>query len=82
MKKADVSVQGLRKYWTQKLVSLKSECHAIMNKYIEAASVLKQAYKVLSDIDTFARCTPAKEGEALTGTSAENRVSFCEALDG
>jgi hypothetical protein len=38
-----------------------------MNKCREAASVVHQAYKVLSDIENLAGCTPAKVGEALSG---------------
>jgi hypothetical protein len=33
---------GFRKYWRQELSLLKSECHAITNKYLEAASVIKK----------------------------------------
>jgi hypothetical protein len=33
---------GFRKYWRQKLASLKSECRAITNKYSEAASVVRK----------------------------------------
>jgi hypothetical protein len=36
---ADIPELGFRKYWRQELSSLKSECHAIMNKYPEAASI-------------------------------------------
>jgi hypothetical protein len=63
-KMVDIPVLGFWKYWTQKLASLKSECHAIMNKYPEAASVVQQVCGVLSDIENFARCTPAKVGES------------------
>jgi hypothetical protein len=81
---ADVPVLGFRKYWTQKLASLKYECHAITNKYQEAASVVQQVYKVLSDIGNLARCTLAKVGESSESTcivnSVEgNRANFCKA---
>jgi hypothetical protein len=39
---AEVPVPGFRKYWAQKLASHKSECHAITNKYPEAASEVQQ----------------------------------------
>jgi hypothetical protein len=86
-KMADVPVPGFWKYWTQKLALLKSECHAIMNKYREAASVVQQVYKVLSDIENLARCTPAKVGESSEWTSIvnrmeKNRANFCKGLDG
>jgi hypothetical protein len=82
----DVPVLGFQKYWTQKLASLKSEWHAIMNKYPEAASKVQQIYKVLSDTENFARSTPAKVRESSewtsTANSAENRANICKDLDG
>jgi hypothetical protein len=60
-KKADVPVPGFWKYWKQKLAMLKSECHAITNKYPEAASVIQQVYD--NDIAILAGCIPAKIGE-------------------
>jgi hypothetical protein len=52
-KTVDFPVPGFRKYWKQKLGSLKSECHTITNKCPEAASVVQQVYKVLNDIERF-----------------------------
>jgi hypothetical protein len=79
-------VLGFRKYWTQKLALLKYECHTIMNKYPEAASIVQQVCKVLSDIESLAGCTPPEVGESSEWTSilnnVENRANFCEALDG
>jgi hypothetical protein len=40
-----------------------------MNKYSEAASVVQQVYKVPSDIEILAKCTPAKVGESSEWTS-------------
>jgi hypothetical protein len=81
-KMADVLVPGFRKYRTQKLASLKSECHAIMKKYPEAISVVQQVYTVFSDNENLAGCTPAKVRESSewtsTGNSAENRINFCK----
>jgi hypothetical protein len=83
---ADVPVPGFRKYWTQKLAALISECHAIMNKYPEPASVVQQIYEVPSDIEILAGCTPAKVGESSELSSivnsAENRANCCKVLDG
>jgi hypothetical protein len=84
---SDVPVPGFRNYWTQKLVPLKPECHAIMNKYREAVSVVQQVHKVLSDIEKRAGCTPAEVGGNSEWTSALNsaersRPNFCKALDG
>jgi hypothetical protein len=83
IKMADVPVLGFRKYWTQKLASLQSECHAITNirKYPEAASVVQQIYRVLSDTEILAGCTPAKVEESCEWTSIvksaeENRANF------
>jgi hypothetical protein len=57
-----------------------------MSKYPEAASVVQQVHKFLSDIETLAECTPAKLGESSEWTtivnSAENRANFCKVLDG
>jgi hypothetical protein len=64
-KVADVPVSGFWKFWTQKLASLKSECHAVTNQYPEAASVVQQVYKIFSDIENLARCTLAKVGGKL-----------------
>lgn len=79
-------VLGFWKYWTQKVALLKYECHTIMNKYPEAASVVQQVSKVLSDIENLAGCTPPEVGESSEWTSIlnslENRANFCKALDG
>jgi hypothetical protein len=72
---AKVPVLEFQRCWTQKLASLKSECHAIMNKYPKADPVVQQVYKVLSDIENLARCTPLKLGKALR--SSHNRNTFC-----
>jgi hypothetical protein len=58
-----------------------------MSKYPEAASVLQQLYKVLSDIENLAGCTLAKVGGSYDCTSAvnstqENRENFCKGIDG
>jgi hypothetical protein len=83
---ADVLVLGFRKYWRQKLALLKSECHAITKKYPEAASVVQQVYKAISDTEILAGCTGAKVGESSKCTSivssAENTANFCRGLDG
>jgi hypothetical protein len=39
---ADVPVIGFPKYRTEKIAPLKSEYHAIMSKYPEAASLIKK----------------------------------------
>jgi hypothetical protein len=61
---ADIPVQKFRKYWTQKL---KSEWYATANKYPEAASVVQQVYRLLSDTEYLAGNTPAKVGEVPNG---------------
>jgi hypothetical protein len=61
-----------QKYCTLKLASPKFECHAIKNKYTEADSVVQQVYKVLSDTENFASCTPAKVGKSSEWTSIMN----------
>jgi hypothetical protein len=74
---ADVPESGFRKF----------QCHAITNKYPEAASAVQQVHKVLSDTENLAGCTPAKVGESsewpsIVSSAEENRASFCEVLDG
>jgi hypothetical protein len=61
---ADVPVPVFRKYWTQKLASLKSECHAITNKHPKAATVVQQVYKIHTDIENLAGYTAAKVGKS------------------
>jgi hypothetical protein len=68
----DIPVPRFRKYWAQKLASLNSECHAIMNKYPEAPPVIQQIYKILNDIENLARCTPAEMGVSSDCTSIVN----------
>jgi hypothetical protein len=65
---ADVPVLGFQKYWKQKLAWLKSECHAITNKYPEAASVVQQVYKMLGDTVCLAGCTAANVRESSAWT--------------
>jgi hypothetical protein len=50
---ADVPVTLFRKYWPQKLASLKSESQAIKKRYSEAASEAQQVYRIFSDIGKF-----------------------------
>jgi hypothetical protein len=67
---ADVTEPVFWKYWGQKLLSLKSQCHDITNKYPGAASVVQQAYKVLSGIaalKSFANAPRPKWENALSG---------------
>jgi hypothetical protein len=66
---ADVPELGFRKYWRQKLSPLKFQCHAITNKYLEAASAVQQIHKILSDIEILAKCTPAKVSESFEWTT-------------
>jgi hypothetical protein len=72
-KMADVPIAGFRKYWTQKLASVKSQCYAITNKCPEANSVV-QVHKVLIDIEILAGCTLAKAGESSEWMSIVNSV--------
>jgi hypothetical protein len=83
----DVPLPVFRKYWTQKLESLNSQCHAITKTYLEAVSVVQPVHKVLNEIETLAGCTLAKVGESLEWTTIvnraeENRTNFCKGLDG
>jgi hypothetical protein len=85
-KMVDGAVPGFRKYETQTLASLNSQCHAITSKYAEAGTVV-QVHKVLNDMEIIAGCTPAEVGESSEWTSVvnsaeENRADFCKSLDG
>jgi hypothetical protein len=58
-----------------------------MKNYPEAASVVQQVYKVLSDIEILAKCTLAKVGDSSEWTSIvssveENRANICKILEG
>jgi hypothetical protein len=83
---ADVPIRGSRKYWTQRLASLKSESHTITNKYPAAASIVQQVHKVLSDIENLAGCTQARVEESsqwtcIVNSAEENIGNFCKDLD-
>jgi hypothetical protein len=86
-KMADVTEPGFRKYWRQMPSSLKSQCHDITNKNTEAAPAVKQVYKMLSDTEVRAKCTPAKVQESsewttIVRSAEENRANFCKILEG
>jgi hypothetical protein len=53
---------GFRKYWRQKLSSLKSQYHDVKNKCPESSSVVQQVHKVLSVIELLARYTQTNVG--------------------
>jgi hypothetical protein len=81
---ADIPVLAFRKYWTQQLASLKFECHAIMNKYPEEASIA-QVHKLFSDIEYLAHWPMWRKGvewTSIVNSVEENRVTFFKALDG
>jgi hypothetical protein len=75
---ADVTEPGFRKYWRQKLSSLKSQCHDITNKYPDATSVVKKVYKVLIVIEILAKCTLAKVGKSSECTSTVSSAEETE----
>jgi hypothetical protein len=73
---------GFWKYWRQTLSLLKSQCHAIMNKYSEAAFAVKQVHEGLSNTENLTKCTLAKVGKnsvwtAIVNNAEENRAKFC-----
>jgi hypothetical protein len=81
----DVPIPGFQKTLDTG-ASLKSECHAITNKYPETASLLQQVYKALGDIENHVRCTPAKVREnseftSIVNSSEKNRANFCKDQD-
>jgi hypothetical protein len=77
----DVSVLAFRKYWAQKLDSLKSESHTIANKFPDAASAVPQVCRILGNIQKLSRYTLAKVGESsekssIVKSEEENKVTF------
>jgi hypothetical protein len=80
---ADIPVPEFRKYRRQNLALLKSESHAIRNKYSEETAVVRQVYEVLSYVEILTGCTPVEVGESSEWTSImnsaeENRANFCK----
>jgi hypothetical protein len=78
----DVPVPVLRKYWTQKMESLNSQCHAITKKY-----PVQQVHKVLNEYETLAGCRPASVGgspqwNTIVNSAEENRTNFCKGVNG
>jgi arabinogalactan endo-1,4-beta-galactosidase len=82
---ADVPTPEFQIYWTQELLSLKSECHAITNKYPKAASVVQQGRKILSDIEKPDRHQlkwgKSSEWSSIVNSAEENRANICKNLD-
>jgi hypothetical protein len=83
----DVPVPGFKKFWADKLSTLKSEYPALVNKYPDSDALIKQVYKVLCDIEDFAVYTPPLVGESSDWTSVvdsaeENRANYCKVQSG
>jgi hypothetical protein len=81
IKTVDVPITEFRLCWIQKLASLKSDCYAIRSKYPEAATVVQQVYKILSDIEILSGCTRSKlressECASIVKSAEENRKTF------
>jgi hypothetical protein len=64
---------GTQEYWTRKQAPLKTECHTNMNEHPEAASVVQQVYKALSETENLAGHTAAEVGKSSGWTSIVNR---------
>jgi hypothetical protein len=65
---ADVAEPGFQKYWRQELSTLKSQCYAMTNKYPEAASVVQQAHKIISNTEALAKRRLARVGKSSLWT--------------
>jgi hypothetical protein len=61
---ADVPVPAYQEFWAEKRSALQAEYKSIVNTHPDAAPCLQQLYKVLSDIEALAGCTPATVGES------------------
>jgi hypothetical protein len=82
---AAVPVPGFQKLWTDTQTKLKSEYHALVAKYPDADSLMKQVFKVVCDIENLAGYMPALAGDSreqtsIVKTANENRASYCKAL--
>jgi hypothetical protein len=86
-KMGDVPVPGYQTLWTNKLSTLKSEIHTLVQQYPEADPQLKQLIKVLGDIKDVAGHIPASVGEsaeraAIVNAAEGNGASCCRDLPG
>jgi hypothetical protein len=83
----NTEVPAYEQFWLQEFNSLQSEYKDIVAKYPEANIVLKQVYKVLGDIVSLARCSPASVGtgtqwSSVVDSAKLDRVNLCQCLKG
>jgi hypothetical protein len=86
-KMGDAPVPGYQIFWTNKLSTLKSEYHTLVQQYPEVDPQLKQLIKVLGDIEDVAGHITASVGEsaeraAIVNAAEENGASCCRDLPG
>jgi hypothetical protein len=84
---AGVPVPAYQEFWSEKRSELQAEYKSLVKSHPDAAQCLQQLYKVLSDIDALAGCTPAtvgstEEWEAIVMAAEDNREAFSLALQG
>jgi hypothetical protein len=60
---AGVPVPAYQEFWAEKRSALQAEYKSLVNTHHDAAPCLQQLYKVLSDIEALAGCTPATVGK-------------------
>jgi hypothetical protein len=85
MAKRDLS--DYEKYWVHESESLRSEYGDIVQDFLDAKPVIKQADKVLQDIVCLVACTPASVGESedwqrVVNNAQIDRESYCNVLKG
>jgi hypothetical protein len=74
-------------FWTDKLLSLRTQYKDVTNKYTDAASTVQQFLKVLCDFENLANSTPISVGEskewaAIISSVEDNRKYYCKVLKG
>jgi hypothetical protein len=82
---AGVPVTAYKHFWTDKQLSLKTQCKDIANKYSDAAPTMQQLVKVLCDTENLANSTPISVGEgeewaAIISSAEDNREDYCKVL--
>jgi hypothetical protein len=84
---ACVPVPVYQQFWADKRSSLQKENKDILRQYPDAASSVKQLFKVLCELEDLSSFTPLSVGQseewaAITSSAEENRENFCKVLRG
>jgi hypothetical protein len=84
---AGVPVPAYKQFWTDKRLSLNTQCKDIASKYPDATPSIQQLLKVLCDTENLANSTPilvgeSKEWAAIFSSAEDNREDYCKVLKG